>query len=153
MNSVREGLRAPDIGMRRANNDDTLQPLAVPCGYPPSDNAAPTVADQTKTTGAVGIGQRYNVHGENIELVCRDLLRSLAFVIAAHVRNNDMVTLIRQRSDLMAPGPPKLGKAVEKDEQGSVPRTSLDHMEHDAVHPSRRVSPAGLFQVECAHAG
>lgn len=72
------------------------------------------------------VEQGADVAGEAVDTVGADAARLARQVVAAQVGRDGAEAGIGQRRELMAPGPPELGKAVQEEDRRAVGWAELD---------------------------
>jgi hypothetical protein len=83
----------------------------------PGDAAAPVVSGDDRAPFAEVVDQAGDVVRQGFDHVAAHTRRLRRGVIAAHVRSDDAVAGRGQRRDLISPGVPELGEAVQQDDE------------------------------------
>ena len=116
----------------------------------PGDRRAPVMADDDRSLLTQRIQQPDHVAGQVEHCVLIDRLRCVGLPVATHIGRHRVVAGLRQCAKLMAPGVPRLRKAVAQQDQGSTAdlgnvhpdAVGLDramrHFAHHRRHPSSR---------------
>src|ERR1700751_3104257 len=126
---------APNGGMRRVGDGETVKAFRPRRCDPPSNPPAPIVTDNRKAARAPTIGKAENVGCELIEIIGRDVLRFFAQIVTALVRCDDVKTCRCERQDVVFPGSPVFREAMEQEQQRAVVRASLGEMQRYSVDP------------------
>ena len=125
---------------QRVRHRDHGQPpdhLGVVGGQRPGDQAAQAVADHDRVRLAQRPDQPGRVGGGRDQVVAAG--RLVAAAVAAQVHRDRAEARLGQRGQLMAPGPPELGEAVQQQHQRPV--AGLGDVEPGAVGADRPVRP------------
>src|SRR3990167_7553221 len=80
----------------------------------PGNRCAPVVADHTYLLLTVLIHGRLDIGADGQQVIGCRITRRAALAIAAHFRDQHAVSGSGQRRNLLAPGMPALGKAVQQ---------------------------------------
>lgn len=80
-----------------------------------------------RATFSQRIHQSDDATGQLENVVRLDLLRTIRLPVAAHVWSDHPITRIRERSELITPGTPNLGEAVQQDAQRRGTRLNVMH--------------------------
>jgi len=112
--------------MRNVEDGKLGDALRMQEGDTPGDGGAPVVAceEDARLTEMIGDGE--NVGSEMRERVGGGAAWFAARVVAALIWNDDAEAGGGERLDLVAPGKPEFGKAVEEEEDGTVRRSCGD---------------------------
>jgi len=98
------------------------------------------VPDDVSLRGTGVVDHPHDVARQGVEVVGRDRLRLVAEVVPPLVRSEDAEAGGGERLDLMAPGVPEFGEAVEEDHQRTPFGARLDRVQADAVGGDRAVA-------------
>ena len=112
-------------------------------GNAPSDGGAPIVACEEDARSAEMIGDGKNVGREMRKRVGGSATRFAAGVVTALIGNDDAEAGSGERLDLMVPGIPEFGEAVEEDEGGAFRRAGGDGVKLDRAIVKRQVFERG----------
>ena len=130
---------------RRVHHDQSVAGLWVIDRELQGDDPTPVVPDDGRAAFAQRADQAAHVLGQRLDVVAAAGL--LGEVVAAQVRGDDAVAGLGQRPDLVPPGVPVLGEAVQQQHQRSL--ALLDVVQADAVGHG----VAGLPAVATVHRG
>ena len=97
-----------------------LQLSRVSHRMPPRDESAPIVSDDRHLGCAQRVDERRDIVRESFDLVCVDALGFVTPAVAAKIGGHDAIAGSSERSDLVAPRVPELGKPVEQHHDGRV---------------------------------
>ncbi|TXT53633.1 MAG: hypothetical protein BAJATHORv1_140013 [Candidatus Thorarchaeota archaeon] len=155
--------------MRRVHHHQPLHQLGIVHTQPPGDHPTPVVAHDEGPLAAEGVDQTPDVGSEPVDGVARHAGRLVAQVIPPLVRHHDPVSSPDQGRDLVVPGVPALGEAVEQHGQGTVHRPGHDDVEPEPVRlhvaglgrhsqpgdgtPGQTIDPAGQGALQGARPG
>ena len=117
--------------MRNVENGDLGDTLRMQEGDTPGDGGAPVVAGEEDARLTEMISDGENVGSEMGERVVGDAAWFAARVIAALIGNDDAEAGRGERFDLVAPGIPEFGEAVEEDDDRTVRRAGGNGVERD----------------------
>ncbi len=117
--------------MRNVEDGKLSDALRMQKGNAPSDGGAPIVAceEDARLTEIIGDGE--NVGNEMRERVEGSATRFAARVVTALIGNDDAEAGGGERLDLMVPGIPEFGEAVEENDDGAVRRAGGDGVKLD----------------------
>ena len=99
----------------------------------PGDGGAPVVACEEEAGLIQLIGDGKDIGSEMGKSVRRGAARFAAGVVAALIGNDDTETGGSERIDLMSPGIPEFGEAVEEKDERAVGRARSDGVEFDGA--------------------
>ena len=122
-------VRAERLWVRRIEDREPFDTLAVERRRPPCDKPAPVVPDEAHPVASERIGEGDDVAGEAIERVAPKTLRLVAEVVAALVRRDDAQSGGGEGPELMPPAVPELRKAVQQDRRPALRRARFDDMQ------------------------
>ena len=109
-----------NTGMRDVEDGEFSDALRVEESGGPGDGGAPVVAGKEKLFGVELIGDGEDVGDEMGHGVVGGAAGFAAEIVAALVGDNDAEAGVGERRDLLVPGIPEFGKAVEKDDDGGI---------------------------------
>ena len=122
-------VRPERLRVRRIEDREPFDTLAVARRRPPGDEPAPVVPDEAHPVASERIGEGDDVAGEAVEGVALKTLRLVAEVVAALVRRDDAQSGGGERPELMPPAVPELRKAVQQDRRPALGRAGFDDMQ------------------------
>ena len=120
---------------RRAQADDSAEPVRPQKRGVPGDRRAPIVPDDDRPLRPERVDDADHVADEMQDRVFLDLLGTVGLAVAAHVGRDSMVAGLGERVQLRPPGTPGFGKAVTEDYER--PGTRLRQMDADSVRLDR----------------
>jgi hypothetical protein len=124
-----------------AQPDHAADPVRPQQGRLPGDRRAPVVPGHHGLLLAERVHQRDDVAGQVQDRVVADRLGRGALAVAALVRGHRVESGRRQRDELVPPGVPALGEAVQQHHQR--PAAGLGDVHPEAAGVDEPVSDAG----------
>src|SRR5207237_1595300 len=118
-----------DIGVRQIQDDESSGLVRLEHGVGPGDGAAPIVADDDRLVFLEMLAHRIDVAYEFVHGVAGDAGGVIALVVAAQVDGGDL-KVFGEGGDLVTPGIPEIGEAVEEDDERAG--AGGDHVNLDA---------------------
>jgi hypothetical protein len=112
--------RSHHAEVRRIEDHQAVDPVPELAGYSPGHDASPVVPDQNEPAHVQGVGEPGDVFCKHFRAIGPYALRLVAQIVAAHIGRDHTETGGGQRTDLVSPCPPELGKAVEQENRGSA---------------------------------
>jgi hypothetical protein len=109
------------------------------------------MANEPEAIEAIGIGEFDYVGREGVQVVSAHVTRCVARVVPAHVGHDDVIAGLRERRDLLAPGPPEFRKAMQEDKQRVSRISRLHHMKPDAIDLAINFSPPSCSRLAFAY--
>jgi hypothetical protein len=109
-----------DAGVRDVENGEFGDALRVEEGCGPGDGGAPVVTGEEEFFGVELVGDGEDVRDEMGHGVVGGAAGFAAEVVAALIGNDNAEAGVGERGDLLAPGIPEFGEAVEKDDDGGI---------------------------------
>ena len=129
--------------MRNVEDGQLGDALRMEEGNAPGDGGAPIVAGEEDARLPEMIGDGENVGREMRERIGGSATRFAARVVAALIGNDDAEAGGGERLDLMVPGIPEFGEAVEEDDDGTVRRAGGDGVKLDRAIVKRQIFERG----------
>lgn len=106
--------------MRDVQNNEAAHYSGMMASDCPGDGRSPIVADKVQRLAAEVLVERDNIGDEFVERIVLNACRFVALIVAATVGCDNVIASCGERTDLVAPSVPELGKAVKKDNLGAV---------------------------------
>src|SRR5690606_30214451 len=91
------------------------------------------VAGQMKALTAVMLAQGFNVGDQFVQVITAVIIRLGRFTITAHIRHTDPEARGGQWLNLVAPGVPAFGKAVQPNDQLAVSRAGFAYLQGNVL--------------------
>jgi hypothetical protein len=85
---------------------------------------------------------------EQVEAIGSDPARLVAQIVSALVESHDMKSKLGERGHVVPPREPEFGKAVQQNEQGTIGRAGLRHVQFDPVGAQPAVGDRKLTHLE-----
>ena len=119
--------------MRRRDDAERADPPGMLRRHDPGQHAAPVVAHQVEGLHLHAVGERQDVAHEVLGRVVTDLGRAGAGAVAPLVGRHGPVPGPAERRQLVAPGPRRLGEAVEEQDPPALVRAAGPAREDEAA--------------------
>jgi hypothetical protein len=113
-----------DYRVRHIENGKTNHAIRMLDGHAPRDHRSPIVPDQIHAIFADLVENGDHVRSELRHFVSRNSARLAADVVAALIGSNHTKACIGERTYLILPAVPELGKTMEQDDYRAVLRAS-----------------------------